>query len=86
MVEALESYQPWRTQAACQDSTEVDFFSEELGEQTRARAMCAGCPVIDECLRYSIDTNQTEGVWGGLLPRERNRLRRIWFRDLKKAG
>ncbi len=85
-MKALESYEPWRNEAACHDSTEVDFFSEEPGEQTRARAMCGGCPVIDECLQYAIDTNQTEGVWGGLLPRERNRLRRIWLRDLKKAG
>ena len=41
-----------------------------------ARAICEACPVMDECLRYALATNQTEGVWGGMTGSERRRLRR----------
>ncbi len=30
-----------------------------------AQALCAGCPVTVECLRYSLDTREPYGVWGG---------------------
>jgi len=31
-----------------------------------AQALCAGCPVTVECLRYSLDTREPYGVWGGV--------------------
>ena len=44
--------------------------------QSIAKSVCAACSVREECLEYALDTNQQWGIWGGLLPRERRRIRR----------
>lgn len=85
-MEAFEIHESWRFEAACHESAEIDFFGDDPAELEMAKKVCAGCPVVDECLAYALDTNQTEGVWGGLLPGERNRLRRTWMRELCRAG
>ncbi len=40
-----------------------------------ARRICAGCPVMDQCLDYGIqvdhEANYPEGIWGTLTPDER---------------
>lgn len=80
---------PWREAAACVDvSDEVSFFpdKEDLGAILRAKAVCASCPVADECLTWAIETNQTEGIWGGHTPKERRKLRRRWLEEVKKAS
>lgn len=68
----------WREQAACQGADAAVFFppGEEESLTEPAREVCAGCPVMDECLRYALATNQTEGIWGGMTGSERRRLRR----------
>jgi len=53
-------------------------FHPERGENTRlwvstAKAVCAGCPVREECLEAGM--REPRGVWGGLTARERVRLR-----------
>ncbi|MGH9291933.1 MAG: WhiB family transcriptional regulator, partial [Acidimicrobiales bacterium] len=40
----------------------------------QARAICAGCPVVEPCLRAGM--GEAFGMWGGLSPRERQQLRR----------
>ena len=46
-------------------------------EQTeRAKAICRACPVIEECLEWSLVTAQDAGVWGGLSEEERRDIRR----------
>jgi WhiB family redox-sensing transcriptional regulator len=46
-------------------------------EQTeRAKAICRACPVIEECLEWSLATAQDAGVWGGLSEEERREIRR----------
>jgi WhiB family redox-sensing transcriptional regulator len=81
-------YEVWRDAAACAKASDVDFFAppENLAESNRARALCASCPVRDECLAFAIDSNQTEGIWGGMTPQERSKLRRRWMRDLREAS
>lgn len=77
----------WREGAACSNRTDVDFFrADDPGEVARARAICAGCDVLDDCLAFAIETNQSNGVWGGQTPEERRRSRRLWLRDLRPAG
>jgi hypothetical protein len=39
-----------------------------------ARAICAGCQVREACLRAGM--GERDGIWGGLLPAERERLRK----------
>jgi WhiB family redox-sensing transcriptional regulator len=41
-----------------------------------AKALCAECPLREQCLKWAIDNGEVFGVWGGYTPRERRRLRR----------
>lgn len=89
MIDLLE-VEPefWREGAACADRPEVDFFvsSEDGDAVRRARAICAACPVLYDCLAFAIETNQPDGIWGGHTVKERIRLRRRWLEDLRKAS
>lgn len=75
----------WRAQASCQDMDSSRFFSPD-GERGRARrrreaaakAVCAGCPVQDECAAYAVANREPYGVWGGLSESEREA---IWRRE-----
>ncbi len=80
--------QPWRDSAACRDDTEGLFFPDDsdLGSINAAKAICAGCPVADECLAYAIDTNQSEGIWAGTTAKERRRIRREWLEEERRAS
>ncbi len=80
---------PWREAAACVPVThEVSFVpdSDDIGGISRAKAVCATCPVASECLTWSIETNQSEGIWGGHTPKERRAIRRRWLEEIKKAS
>ncbi|MDQ3781538.1 MAG: WhiB family transcriptional regulator [Actinomycetota bacterium] len=68
----------WRDQAACAGSDLELFFpvGEDAESVAPAKAICAICPVREDCLNYAISTNQPEGVWGGMTGPERRRLRR----------
>ena len=80
---------PWREAAACLEVTnQVSFFpdKEDLHGIAKAKAVCATCPVADECLTWAIESNQTEGVWGGHTPKERRALRRRWVEEIRKAS
>lgn len=74
-------YEPaegWRESAACRGADLGVFFPDDGDEVavTAAKGVCENCPVQEACLQYSLATNQTEGVWGGLDKNERRRLRR----------
>lgn len=80
---------PWREAAACLEvRDQVSFFpdKEDAGGVARAKAVCAGCPVADECLSWALETNQTEGIWGGHTAKERKGLRRRWIEEIRKAS
>lgn len=66
----------WRAKAACRGCDTGIFFplTDEAAEP--AKAICASCPVREECLEYALATRQDDGVWGGLTELERRRLRR----------
>lgn len=40
-----------------------------------AKAVCATCPVTQQCLEYAERTSQRSGIWGGMSERERRNLR-----------
>jgi WhiB family transcriptional regulator, redox-sensing transcriptional regulator len=40
-----------------------------------AMAICAMCPVAEECLEYALAEVEIIGVWGGTSARERLRIR-----------
>jgi WhiB family transcriptional regulator, redox-sensing transcriptional regulator len=47
-----------------------------------AEQLCAGCPVIDQCLELDLRTagSCTTGVWGALPEDDRRALYRVWQR------
>lgn len=66
----------WRKRAECLDDRFVDaWMSGDPDCQDYAKRVCAVCPVVDECLDDALSRNEQFGVWGGLTPDERRRLR-----------
>jgi WhiB family transcriptional regulator, redox-sensing transcriptional regulator len=43
------------------------FFSEQIDAITRAKAICAKCPMIEPCLEGALERREPWGVWGGQL-------------------
>ena len=78
----------WRDRAACRGADPDLFFPDEGNAAgiERAKQTCASCPVSWECLSYAIESNQTEGIWGGTTRGERRRLRRRRLKQLREAG
>ncbi len=73
-----EPEEGWRADAACSGADASLFFpcGEDEALAQAAKAVCAVCPVREECLQYALATNQSEGVWGGMSAGDRRRLRR----------
>ncbi|GGY29839.1 hypothetical protein GCM10010363_07900 [Streptomyces omiyaensis] len=69
----------WRVLAACAAPTvnpEVMYPGSMTGPHTaEARKICRTCPVKADCLTHALETDQREGIWGGLTPKERGRFR-----------
>ena len=63
----------WLQQAACKGKTRP-FFSRDVEDLARARKLCAGCPVRDECFEYAMSDLNLQGVWAGLTAMERREL------------
>ena len=66
---------PWE-QARCRDAGGGNpaagsmlglFFSEELADIARAKAICALCPLSAPCLEGALSRQEPWGVWGGQL-------------------
>lgn len=79
----------WREAASCLEAPEdVSFFPdrEDVAGIAKAKAICATCPVADECLTWAIESNQTEGIWGGHTRKERRALRRRWLEEIRRAS
>ncbi|MGW7440352.1 WhiB family transcriptional regulator [Streptomyces sp. NPDC054849] len=72
----------WRHDAACRETDPELFFpigntGPALLQIEEAKAVCRRrCPVMEQCLRWALDTNQTDGVWGGLSEGERRAMKR----------
>jgi WhiB family redox-sensing transcriptional regulator len=67
----------WRDRAACLDivSAEYDpFFADAAELRAEAIAICATCPVRDDCLTFAVRTGQQYGIWGGQPERILRRL------------
>ncbi|MGY1607276.1 WhiB family transcriptional regulator [Geodermatophilus sp. SYSU D00700] len=59
----------------CQVAQECDRWFADWTRADQAAALCAGCPVVDACLRYALVARE-DGVWGGLNASDREHLRR----------
>lgn len=76
LIEALKPAGPWVVRAACRGA-DIDLFFPSLGEKAEpAKAICATCPVTEQCLQLALDNGEKFGVWGGLSESQRRKLRR----------
>lgn len=66
---------PFATRAACRGLGSDLFFPESSESGAQARAVCATCPVCEECREYAIATFQ-DGIWGNTSEHDRVRIRR----------
>ena len=78
---AVDDVTDWRARGACRTVDPDLFFPVSavglsLRQEQRAKAVCAGCQVRPECLRYALSSGQVHGVWGGRTADELIRLRR----------
>jgi len=62
----------WRMHGICGEDPEMWFpgSNDQLGI-TAAKAACHNCPVIAECAKWALDTQQPYGVWGGMSEQDR---------------
>lgn len=74
----------WRQQARCRGlDTEIFYRPDGVTRSVRAarertaKAICAICPVRQQCLDWALATQEPAGIWGGLTPEERGIARRI---------
>ena len=67
----------WRKDAACRGKSTAMFFPERGPEEklavAAAKEICASCAVRQPCLETGM--SESRGIWGGLTPPERRRLR-----------
>jgi WhiB family transcriptional regulator, redox-sensing transcriptional regulator len=68
----------WWQAAACRTADPDIFFPVSAhgpgqDDITRAKAVCARCPVRRRCLQFALATHQVHGVWGGTTEEERRR-------------
>ncbi|MFJ7306079.1 WhiB family transcriptional regulator [Streptomyces sp. NPDC099088] len=72
----------WQARAACASplvSPEIFFppaWPAPRDWARQAKAVCAGCPVMRQCLRAALMQEEKAGVWGGMRPLERRALTR----------
>lgn len=58
-------------------SDEGKYRFSELSQETQmAISICNRCDALDECRAWSLQYHNLSGVWGGLVPATRTRLRR----------
>lgn len=81
----------WRDLAACSAHDASLFFpAGESGpaaaQIASAKRICVACDVQEECLLYAVDTNQVNGIWGGLTEEERRPVRRRLLAERRRQA
>jgi WhiB family redox-sensing transcriptional regulator len=75
----------WQDRAACRDGDPelfaYDPSTDPPANVETAKAICAGCPVTDDCLGFALATfgrrEDRTGIYGGLTPGERRQLEHV---------
>jgi WhiB family redox-sensing transcriptional regulator len=66
----------WRATALCAQTDPELFFPEKGGSIKEAQRVCSSCEVRAECLDYALAHDERFGVWAGLSPEQRLRVKR----------
>lgn len=81
-MQHVENEEHWSDHAICRGADPdlffpIGFAAPILREQERqAKAICANCSVIADCLAWALRVGEPDGIWGGTTPEERRHLRR----------
>jgi WhiB family redox-sensing transcriptional regulator len=75
----------WQLRGLCRQLDSTMFFTpdRERGSlrtrrEQRAKAVCARCPVLEQCRSHALRAREPYGVWGGMTEHERKlRLRGV---------
>jgi WhiB family transcriptional regulator, redox-sensing transcriptional regulator len=63
----------WYEHAECRGKGWEAFFDDP--DPATAQRTCARCPVRVRCLRFAMANHIETGIWGGLTPEQRRRVR-----------
>jgi WhiB family redox-sensing transcriptional regulator len=84
----------WMDRASCHD-TPQDVFFPNVGRGrgsraiqaalSRAKAICAFCPVKTDCLNYALEHRIEDGIWGGASEEERRAMRHAEAERVRKG-
>ncbi|KIH99870.1 DNA-binding protein [Streptomonospora alba] len=81
LASVLETSSFGETEIPCRQDPDL-FFAEAPADVEAAKAICADCPVREQCLADALERREPWGVWGGQLlvsgkvvPRKRPRGR-----------
>jgi WhiB family redox-sensing transcriptional regulator len=68
----------WQLQGSCRGADPDLFFHPEgergparAGRETAAKAICASCPVLQQCAAHALAVREPYGVWGGMSEEDR---------------
>lgn len=75
-LEDLLQRPAWHAEAACRGHGPADYVKGNGADYGATRALCAACPVREECLAVALADRNIEGLWGGTDERERKALRK----------
>jgi WhiB family redox-sensing transcriptional regulator len=64
----------WMEQGKCRKHLPETFFPTDGGGVSKAKRICNGCPVKEQCLEYAVYNHIHHGIWGGVSERERRRI------------
>lgn len=71
----------WQGQGKCVGEDPEIFFlphnarmSIKRERVARAKKICDGCPVIEQCLEFALSMSEEYGVWGGMSEDERRKI------------
>ena len=71
----------WQFQGLCRgEDPEAFFFPDgERGQarakrEARAKAICAACPVLQQCATHALTVREPYGIWGGMSEDDRERV------------
>ena len=80
----------WQMRGACRGMDSTFFFHPEgergparVGREARAKQVCQGCPVLEQCRTHALAVQEPYGVWGGLSESERDEIVRSRTRTLR---
>ncbi len=71
----------WQLQGACRSEDPSLFFHPEgergaarRNREAAAKAVCAQCPVVTQCVAHALAVREPYGVWGGLSEDDREEI------------